>query len=319
MTPMFLLMAPLLLPAWAQEETPVSDPLAVETRVSQSAVWPGDEIEYSVRLLVGPRVQLEEGSLSGAGVLWAPFRLVGFKQLQDPRPDTSRVVTLSYRLVALDLPEEGWAAIPTLRFPYLQRPVGTTVRTDAPPLEEKVVDGPRIVFRSMLEGAPEEATIRDGKELEDVPLSGKALLLIGIGGLVVGAYPFGRSGYPVLKRLVSLPEVPDELSRKRHLREEVAALRRMSLAHPEDFERLCRGLYEVLQQHLVNRFELHFPGLTSLDADELRRAGLPDQVVDRVDELVRECEELRYAERLPEGAEERARKALTSLDEVLGI
>ncbi|MBI3981537.1 MAG: hypothetical protein HY337_01395, partial [Gemmatimonadetes bacterium] len=166
-TPLLTLV--LLLPAWAQDAAPASDALAVETWVSQSAVWPGDELEYSVRLVAGPRVQFEEGSLDRWSVPWAPFRLVGFKQLRGVRPDGSTVVTLSYRLVALDLPEQGWAAIPTLRFPYVRRPEGPTARTDFP-MEEKVVDGPRIVFRSMLAGAVEEATIRDGKELEDVPV-----------------------------------------------------------------------------------------------------------------------------------------------------
>ena len=231
MTRTVLLMAALLLPTGAQEETPDSEPLAIETWVSQSAVWPGDEIGYSVRLVAGPRVELEEGDLSGEGISWAPFRLVGFEQLEDPRPDGGKVITLSYRLVAVDLPEEGWATIPTLRFPYVQRPEGPTARTDFP-MEEEVVDGPRIVFRSMLDGAPEEMTIRDGKELSDIPVSGKALLLIGIGGLVVGAFPFGRSGYAVVKRLLSRPQVLDALSQKRHLREEVAALRRMPLAQP---------------------------------------------------------------------------------------
>ncbi len=315
MTPGFLIVA-LLLPARLQETTPASDPLAVETWVSQSAVWPGDEIEYSVRLVVGPRVQLEEGSLNQGGVPWAPFRLVGFKQHQDLRPDSSKVVTLSYRLVALDLPEQGWAAIPTLRFPYVRRPEGPTARTDFP-MEEKVVDGPHIVFRSMLEGAVERATIRDGKELEDAPVSGKALLLIGIGCLMVGAYPFGRSGYPVLKRLLARRQVLDARSQKQHLLEEVAELHRMPLERPEDFERFCRGLTEVLKQHLANRCELHFPGLTSLDAGELRRGGLPDQVVAPVEAIMRECEELRYRGHLPEGAEQRARKALTLLDELL--
>ncbi len=316
MTRTSLLMMALLLPAWAQEGTPDSKPLAIETWVSQSAVWPGDEIRYSVRLVTGARVELEEGSLDGEGISWVPFRLVGSEQLEDPRPDGGKVITLSYRLVAVDLPEEGWATIPTLRFAYVQRPEGPTARTDFP-MEEEVVDGPRIVFRSMLDGAAEEITIRDGKELSDIPVSGKALLLIGIGGLVVGAFPFGRSGYPVLKRLLSRPQVLDARSQKRHLREEVAALRRLPLAQPEDVERLCRGLYEVLKEHLANRFGLDFPGLTSLDADELRRAELPGDVVDRVEGLVRECEELRYRRHLPEGAEERARNALTSLDEVL--
>jgi len=315
-TPTSLLMAVLLLPAGAQDQTPAGDSLAVQTWVSQSAVWPGDEIEYSVRLVFGPRVEFEEGSLNREGIPWAPFRLVGFKQLRDVRPDGTRVVTLSYRLVALELPEQGWAAIPTLRFPYVRRPEGPTARTDFP-LEEKLVDGPRIAFRSMLEGAVEQATIRDGKELEDVPVSGMVLLLIGIGCLAVGAYPLGRSGYPVLKRLLARRQVFEARSQKRHLLEEIAELHRMPLARPEDFERFCRGLTEVLKEHLGNRFELHFPGLTSLDADELRRAGLPDRVVDRVEEIVRECEELRYRGHLPEGAEERARKALTSLDEVL--
>lgn len=311
-----LLAAALLVPARAQEETPAGEPLVVETWVSQSAVWPGDEILYSVRLLVGPRVQLEEESLGGGGIAWAPFRLVGFERLRDPRPDGTDVVTLGYRLVALDLPEEAWARVPTLRFPYLQLPEEPTARTDFP-MEEEVVEGPRIVFRSMLEGAVEEVTIRDGKGLEEVPFSGTALLLIGLGGLVVGAFPFGRSAYPVVKRLVSRPQVLEARTQKRHLRDEVAALRRIPLAGADDYERLFHGVDEVLKEHLSSRFEVRFPGLTSLDAEELRRAGLPDEVVDRVEGLVRECEELRYQERLPEGAEERARWALTTLEEVL--
>jgi hypothetical protein len=310
------LVVALLMPPRVQQGTPDGDPVAVETWVSQSAVWPGDEIEYSVRLVVGPRVEFELGSLDGGAVPWAPFRLVDFKQLRNVRPDGSRAVTLRYRLVALDLPDQGWAPIPQLRFSYVRRPEGPTARTDLP-MEEKVVDGPRIVFRSMLEGAVERATIRDGKELEDVPVSGKALLLIGFGCLAVGAYPLGRSGYPVVKRILSRRHAADARSQKRHLLEEVAALRRMPLARSEDFEELCRGLTEVLKEHLVVHYQLRFPGLTSLDADELRRAGLPDPVVERVQEIMRECEELRYRGCLPEGAEERARKALTSLDEVL--
>lgn len=316
MTGMFLVMMMLLFPAPEQDATPAGDPVDVQTRLSQSAVWPGDEIQYSIRLVMGRGVQAQEGLLSGSGMSWAPFRLVDFKQREDLRPDGGKVLTLSYRLVAIDLPDEGWASIPAIRFAYVQRPDGPTARTDFP-IEERVVEGPRVVFRSMLEGAVEDATIRDGKDLEDAPLPGRALLLLGIGGLVVGAYPLGRSGYPLVKQLLSRPQLLDARSQKRHLREEVGALRRMSLADPEDFERFCRGLQEVLKEHLVNRFDLTFPGLTSLDADELRRAGLPESMVDQVEKLVDTCEELRYQRRLPEGAEERARNALRSLDEVL--
>jgi hypothetical protein len=306
----------LLLPAAGQDRAPPSDSLAVETWVSQSAVWPGDEIEYSVRLVVGAQVQLDEGSLNSGGVPWAPFRLLGFKQHQDLRPDGSRVVTLSYRLAALDLPEQGWAAIPTLRFSYVRRPTGPTARTDFP-MEERVVNGPRVAFRSMLPGTVEEATIRDGKALEDGPVSGRLLLLLGIGGLLVGAYPLGRSGFPVLRRLLARRPVLDARGQKQHLLEEIAEFHRMSLERPEDFERFCRGLMEVLKEHLTNRFALQIPGLTSLDGELLRRAGIPDPVADRIQAIVRECEELRYPRELPQGAQERARQALALLDEVL--
>ena len=292
------------------------DSLVIETWASQTAVWPGDEIEYVIRLVVGPRVQFEEGSLKPEGVPWAPFRLVDFKQAQTARPDGSNVVTLNYRLVALELPERGWAAIPSLRFPYVRRPEGPTARTDFP-MEESVVDGPRIVFRSMLEGAVEQATIRDGKGLEDVPISGTVLLLIGIAGLVVGAYPFGRSGYPVLKRLLARRQVFEARSQKRHVLEEAAELRRLPMTGPEDFERVCRGITEVLKEHLANRYSLRLPGLTSLDAADLRAAGLPDQVAAQIAELMQDCEELRYRGPLPEGAADRAQRALNSLDEVL--
>jgi len=308
----------LLLPGGglAQEPADTGDPITASTWISQSAVWPGDRIEYTVRLVLSPSAQLAEQDLSGAGVAWAPFRLVDAARRDDLRPDGVRVVTLTYRLAAVDLPPGGSGAIPTLRVTYFRTPDGPTARDDFP-MEETSIPGPSVAFRSTLVGSVEDATLRDGKDLEEGPLPGRALLLVGLGGLALGAYPLGRSAWPLARRLMARPHALEARSQKKHLRDEVAELHAMSLDGPQDYERLCRGIHDVLREHLEIRYDVRYPGLTSEDAGALGRAGVPADVAVRVEALVRTCEELRYGARLPEGAHELARQAVGSLDGVV--
>jgi hypothetical protein len=94
-------------------------------------------------------VQLPE-DLSGETMAWAPFRRLGFAQTEEAHPDSSRTVTLRYRLVPVDLPERGVAQIPPLRVAYVQFPDRPVARDELPAME-LVVEGPRVVFRSTLE------------------------------------------------------------------------------------------------------------------------------------------------------------------------
>ena len=64
MTGMLLMMVMLLSPAPEQDATPAGDPVDVQTRLSQSAVWLGDEIQYSIRLVMGRGVQAQPESAS---------------------------------------------------------------------------------------------------------------------------------------------------------------------------------------------------------------------------------------------------------------
>jgi hypothetical protein len=301
-------------PPDSAELTP-TEPIRVLTWISQTAVWTGDPVDYSVRLELAPRVQLPE-DMSGEAMAWAPFRRLGFAQTEEIRPDGSRAVTLRYRLVPVDLPEGGFAQLPPLRVAYIQLPDGPTAR-DEMPAQELIVPGPRVAFRSTLEVAPEEATVRDGKELLGSDLAGRTLVVIGLTGLLLGAVPFARSAQAALMRIVERRREAAARGQRRHARQEVAALRNAPLTGPADYERLYGGLFEALRHHLADEYEIPYPGLTSMDADALRRAGLKDDLAGRIVEFLEECETVRYRGSLPDDAEPRARRAVTLVEQVV--
>jgi hypothetical protein len=290
-------------------------PVRVRTSLSQTAAWMGDPIDYSVVLELAPRVELPE-DLSGESMAWAPFRRLAFEQSEEVRPDGSRAVTLRYRLVPVDLPEDSVAQIPQLRVAYIQFPDRPVAREELP-AEELIVPGPRVAFRSTLEVEPEAATIRDGKDLLGSDVSGRVLIAIGLGGLLLGAVPFGRSAQAAVRRVIERRREARARGQRRQGRQQVAALKGAPLREPGDYERLYGGLYAALRDHLADEYGIPFPGLTSVDADALRRAGLQPDVADRIVGFLAECEEVRYQGTLPDDAEPRARRAVALVEQVM--
>ena len=299
----------------AARDTVAAGPIRATTWISQTAVWTGDPLDYSVRLDLAPRVQLPE-DLTGETLAWAPFRRLGFAQTEEVHPDGSRAVTLHYRLVPVDLPERGVAQIPPLRVAYVQLPDRPVAR-DEMAAQELIVEGPRVVFRSTLEVPPEEATIRDGKELLGSDLAGRTLVIVGLVGLLLGAVPFARSAQAAVKRALERRREAAARGSRRHARQEVAALRNAPLTTPEDYERLYEGLFSALRSHLATELEIPYPGLTSIDAAGLQKAGLREDMADRVVAFLRECEAVRFQQRLPDDAEPRARQAVALVEQVV--
>jgi hypothetical protein len=290
-------------------------PVRVQTWVTQTAVWPGDRLDYYVQLDLAPRVELPE-DMSGEAMAWAPFRLLDFTQVETVRPDGSRAITLQYSLVAVDLTEAGEAQIPPLRVAYVRLP-DRPVAQDELAAEELIVEGPRIAFRSTLEVEPELATIRDGQELAGSERSGRTLLALGLGALLLGALPFARSAQAAARGALARRRAARTRGQRSQLRQQVAALRSAPLRGPEDYERLYSTLYAALRDHLADERDVAFPGLTSGDVDALRGAGLEADVVARIGEFLRDCETVRYRGTLPEDAEGRARAAVDLVGGVL--
>lgn len=298
-----------------QEAVAPAAPIVAQTWISQTAVWPGDPVDYSIQLDLAPRVELPE-DLSGDAMAWAPFRLLGIEQSEVLHEDGSRTVTIIYRLVAVDLAEGGFGQIPPLRVAYVQLPDRPTANEELE-AEELIVPGPRIAFRSTLELPAEELTIRDGKELMVPEIPGRTLVMIGAFGLLIGVVPFGRSAHAGVMRIIERRREAEARGSRRQLRQEVAALRSAPLNGQEDYARLYDQLFSVVRDHLAIEREIPFAGLTSVDADALRRAGLPDPLVDKLIAFLSEAEEMRYQSRLPADAEARARAVVALVEQVV--
>jgi len=292
-------------------------PIVVEVWVSRTAVWAGDEIEYAVRLVVSPGVELEPESLSGDAVRWAPFRLLGLAQRREARADGGTVVTLRYRLLVLDLPAEGFAELPTLRFGYARRSDVPSASGDLA-LEEEIVEGPGVVFRSMLGVPPQEAKLRDDRPPAEAPASGRAFVLLGLGGLLLGLAPLGHSAYRAFVALRTRREAPAGRRQKRRLLDEVVALERMSVADPQEAERFWRAVHHLVVEHLATDLGIEIPGLTSADGDELRRTGLPESVAALVSTLVLASESARYGTAVAVDVGRAKEEAISSLRALVG-
>jgi hypothetical protein len=142
-------------------------------------------------------------------------------------------------------------------------------------------------------------------------------VLIGLAGLLLGAVPFARSAQAAVKRALERRREAAARGLRRHARQEVAALRNAPLITPADYERLYEGLFSALRNHLATELEVPYPGLTSIDAEGLQRAGLREDMAERVVGFLRECEAVRFQQRLPDDAEPRARQAVALVEQVV--
>jgi hypothetical protein len=286
----------------------------VATSVSQTALWPGDRVDFTVELTSAPNVGVLDDDLTQDKLKLEGLEAIGAEteRLADSRGTTR--IRVRYHLTTYEV---GTPTVQigdwTARY-YARRP-GQRAQ-DAVPAGEITIPGAVLALRSTLPDDLQSLDVRAGRSFEPAPASRQVAQVVGIGLLIVSAAPLGlwivsltrkaRRPRPRRRAQTARDETRDALARLRSTDGSTPLERR------EGFARLD----QILRRHLAQLADMPALALTADEVTERLRANdrLP---AGPIGDVLTDCEQARYAplDRVPTA--ERLRSAVETTEQLL--
>ena len=285
-----LLFAPLLA---------ATDIYQVQPRVSRTAVWVGDQINYAVRVEHAPGIEFVQDHLKKEELNLHPFDILGVSTSVGPLVNGHRYFELRLRLTLLEMsPAE--TVIPGFNLFYFSSASGPSAdagKTETP-AEILAVPAFPVAVRSTLNDP--SAGIREQKDV--VPIRARTWILPLLAGLCGLAVVIGsavwfaiieiRSG--AWKRRIA------EQAHKQSFAESFEQVRGMRGESREELESFYNKASETLRRLAAEKLG-DGAGLTGPEIETaLRNAGANERQAASMGELLLQCDRIRYA---PDGLE----------------
>jgi hypothetical protein len=291
-----------------------SDAVQVSTSLSQTALWPGDDVLLSVELKCAPNIDVLDEDLAADKFRLDGLEIAGTEIARSPADDGGVTVRASYHLTSYEIEAPALRiGDRTVRY-YVRRP-GQRVE-DISPAGEIRIPGTVLTLRSTLPDDRKGLGLRTGRGFESTASVFEAIRLTGFGLLILSAAPIGLRAASVARR-IRLPRFRvrsrSVKSATRSALDEIRAMdESSSTARREAFVRLD----QILRRHLA---ETAAVPTFSLTADELaERLPANGRVpADSIRAVLTDCERAAYspANRVP-GAD-RLREAVETVQSVV--
>jgi len=286
----------------------------VSTSVSQTALWPGDRVDFIVELTCAPNVGVLDDDLTQDKLKLEGLEAIGAEteRLGDSRGATRirvRYHLTTYEVGAPTVRIGDW----TVRY-YAQRPGQRP--EDAVPAGEITIPGAVLALRSTLPDDLQRLDVRAGRSFEPAPAALKAAHVVGIGLLIVSAAPIGL-WIVSLARKARRPRPRRRTQAARNeTREALGELRSMERSTPLERREGFARLDQILRRHLAQLANMPALALTADEVTERLRANdrLP---AGPIGDVLTDCEQARYAplDRVPTA--ERLRTAVETTEQLL--
>jgi hypothetical protein len=271
------------------EATPEVD---VSTSVSQTALWPGDRVDFTVELTCAPNIGVLDDDLSQDKLKLEGLEAIGAEteRLGESRGTTR--IRVRYHLTTYEV------GTPTVRIGdwtvryYAQRPGQRP--EDAVPAGEIKIPGAVLPLRSTLPGDLQSLDVRAGRSFEPTPAALQVAYVAGIGLLIVSAAPVGlwivslarKAGRPRPRRRTQAV--------RNETREALEELRSMGRTTPLERREGFARLDQIVRRHLAQLANMPALALTPDEVTERLRANdrLP---AGPIGDVLTDCEQARYA------------------------
>lgn len=289
-----LLIAALVLPARAADE------IVVQTMVSQTALWVGATVTYTVTLTCQPGVSVLEEDLGADKLILRGLQVVGHALGRQVAGDGRTEYTIAYQLTTFepgadDVGVDDW----TVR--YI---VGETDRRGSAPAQDLRVPGAALAWRSALPAALNTLDIRDRRLPQPAPAWWNGTRTAGLALIGVSVAMFGwlvavrlTAGRP--RRQKSRRATRESV---RDLRDALKTLRDADVTTASGRQAAYGSLEAVLRRHAGQATELPALALTPAEMRERLPSGAAPFAADELSRLVSECQRARYQplDRLPD-------------------
>jgi hypothetical protein len=296
------------------KKTKPQSKITVTTRLDKTAVWVGDTLRYSVRVVHDPDIDFVQDNLTKEAVSLPPFVV---REVSARKGDWARNKRWLEVDLLLGVYETGKSEIvvPPFNLYYFRREAAMVKRELS--AESVQVPASKIALRSTLGGGAPK--LRDYKPMDspDLPRA-IAAAMIGVSGagLVVarsgiGLWRFFRRQRPTRNRR-------SRRGRGGWLKKELAKIRQLKESPPADLTAFYSEVAQMVRRFLSERLDVETSSLTPAEiASLLQRQRQNDGFSDRVKAILEQCEAARYRrEGLPVNETAR-RQILESLERIL--
>lgn len=287
---------------------PAGDPpIVVRTWLSQTALWVGDHITFTVEVISPPTINLlsedfakEKLTVEGLEVLQAD---------SDRSVDASGHVIQRYRYVLTSYQTESTLKIADWVVRYATLGAGGRVE-DSVAAGELKIPGAVVALRSTLPDTLPSMAARDRGDLQPVPAALRLARPVGIVLMLVSVVPVAIWAGSWL-RLIG-PRIRRRTLRsvRKHARTALDELELMDVSNDDQRRDAYTQLNVIMRQHLSQVTGLPAHALTP---DEIaKRLGPDSTALDSIETVLADCERARYEppHRLPSA--ERFRESLAA-------
>jgi hypothetical protein len=270
----------------------------IQTAISQTALWVGGVVTYTVRLTCRADVDILQEDLDADRLPLSGLQVVSHDVDRTALSDGRTAYAVSYRLTTFEPGSES-VGIGDWTVRYAAR--AQTAGASAPALEVQI-PGAALAWRSALPAALNTLALRDARNLDRVPSWWQSTRAAGIALLVVSALSFGSLAITrvAATRRPKVKRRPGKES-ARDLEVALAALRTTGVANPADRLKAYETLEAAVRRRAGDVGSLPGAALTPPEfAARLssQPAALPADAVARI---LAACEQARYQpiDRLP--------------------
>jgi hypothetical protein len=296
-------------------ERTAGEPVVAYTELSRTAVWPGDQVTYTIELIASPGVDIITEDLAREKLRLDGFELRTSSEEVTAMPDGSTRRLFKYDFAVYDT-ERPEARVGVLAVRYYRKRPGQ--RIEDVTAEGEIRLAPAVsAIRSTLEDTLADYRLRDHRDAAIRPPWTALLQPIGIAFILVSIAPVAIWGVALAQRAAKGRRGRGRRAARHSARATLEEIKGLSLDNEMARREVCSRLDTLLREHLERSAGVGAPALTPNEIEGVLQNNGSRLPLPVVSSLLREFELARYGGPGHVPPEDNVRAAIERTEEVM--
>ncbi len=298
----FILLQIVMVSAALGQETPERESLVATTHLDRTALWVGDSLQYTVRVIHPADVEFVVENLRAENIALEPFIVRDVKIRQTSLVADQRLLEVVLQITSYDS-LASQLTIPAFNLYYFVRTPG---RIEGEDMTAEAVQVPATIVGVGSVVIGEEPMIRDEKAAKTIPRNAWLVpLLLGFAGLLLPGYRAGSWARAAMSKADSKTEELIQQVRAQTAHEFVQRIKAIEVVRPQGVFDLGNVVAEFLRGPLSQWHEVDGAGLTPGELETaLKNTQRGSALASDVKLILEKCDWVRCAKNGPQAGKE---------------
>lgn len=298
------------------QNAPTSPSVIATTHLDKTALWVGDPLRYTIRLVHDKNVEFVLENLKPKNFRLAPFVVRDTRIRQTSFGGGRRFLEISLLLTTYESGKPE-LTIPSINLYYFVRVQGRIANQDTA-AKSVLVPATKVRLASTLAG--DDPELRDEKAASEIPLRMWLVpLLLGFVGLMLPGFRAGRWIWRTLRVEDSENAQRDLQARQQAKQDFLERIRVIEVKSPGGILAFCTAVAEFLRGDICQWLQVDGAGLTPDELEAaLKNTEGGSSLAPEIKAILEKCDWARYAKDGPDSGEEWAGEMLQEVESLVG-